>query len=492
MGKAGRWLKSIIAGRKDAGGGGRKALPPQQQHGDATPLPAAGGSPRDKKRWSFRRPAPAQQQGPKAALAPSPLSSSSVDAPAAGLAGVSVSGRERELEQSEHAVAVAVAAAAAADAAVMAAAEAAAAVARLNAAEDPEERDVSVMSCAVEEAAAARIQATFRGYLARKALCALRGLVKLQALIRGQLVRRQANATLRRMQALVDAQSRLRAQRARMADADHAIAAAAAAYQRRSPQHPRRRSSYEMDRSGEEHVKIVEMDDTGEDPAAARRGRSSCSAAATESRDRRLAEYNLYGGGQCSPAPSSAAAFGADDLLSPQQRAYSGHFDDAFALAAATARSSPYVSPFPYDAAAAADGYGGAVPSYMANTESSRAKARSQSAPRQRTDAATPAGALERQPSRRRGGAPPARKMMQRSSSHIGAPPAAACGYGYGYGYQVQQQQQQQNPWAGVRLDRSSASVVGSECGSTSSVLTAATVGYCRSLVGFEVHRGHY
>lgn len=77
---------------------------------------------------------------------------------------------------------------------------------------------------------------------ARKALCALRGLVKLQALIRGQLVRRQANATLRRMQALVDAQSRLRAQRARMVDADHI--AAAAAYQRRSPQHPRRRSSY--------------------------------------------------------------------------------------------------------------------------------------------------------------------------------------------------------------------------------------------------------
>ncbi|CAL4941894.1 unnamed protein product [Urochloa decumbens] len=489
MGKAGRWLKSIIAGRKDAGGG-RNALP-QQQHGDATPLPAAGGSPREKKRWSFRRPAPAQHQGPKAALAPSPLSASSVDAPpAAGLAGVSVSGRE--LEQSEHAVAVAVAAAAAADAAVMAAAEAAAAVARLPVPE--EERDVLAI-CAVEEAAAARIQATFRGYLARKALCALRGLVKLQALIRGQLVRRQANATLRRMQALVDAQSRLRAQRARMADgADH-VAAAAAAYQRRSPQHPRRRSSYEMDRSGEEHVKIVEMDDTGEDPTAARRGRSSCSAAATESRERRLAEYYLYGGGagaggQFSPAPSSAAAFGAGDDLSPQQRAYSGHFDDAFALAAdhaaATARSSPYVSPFPYDAAAA-DGYGGAVPSYMANTESSRAKARSQSAPRQRTDAATPA--LERQPSRRRGGAPPARKMMQRSSSHIGAPPAA-CGYGYGYGYQVQQQQQ--NPWAGVRLDRSSASVVGSECGSTSSVLTAATVGYCRSLVGFEVHRGHY
>uniref|UniRef100_A0A804LZK8 DUF4005 domain-containing protein n=1 Tax=Zea mays TaxID=4577 RepID=A0A804LZK8_MAIZE len=395
MGKAGRWLKSILAGRKS--GVRDKALRHQQQQGDATPLPAAS-SPREKRRWSFRRPAtaPTKQEGKANNAAPSPLSSLEPSA--------------RELDQSEHAV---------------------------------------------------RIQATFRGYLARKALCALRGLVKLQALVRGQLVRRQANATLRRMQALVDAQSRLRAQRARMLDADHATPPAA--YQRRSPHHPipMRRSSYEaMDRSGEEHVKVVEMD--AGDPA--RRGRSSCSAAATESRERRLAEYYHHGGGgQCSPAPF---LFAPD--LSPQ-RGDSGHLEDVFAFdPAATARSSPYVAP--YDDAA--DAYG-VVPSYMANTESSRAKVRSQSAPRQRTDAA-----LERQPSRRRAqqGAP---RKMQRSSSHVGVPAAAA------YGYPAQ-------PWAGVRLDRSSASLVGSECGSTSSVLTAATVGYCRSLVGFEVHRGHY
>lgn len=428
MGKAGRWLKSILAGRKS--GVRDKALRHQQQQGDATPLPAAS-SPREKRRWSFRRPAtaPTKQEGKANNAAPSPLSSLEPSA--------------RELDQSEHAVA---------------AAAAATEMARLTAAD---ESHLSVSCCLVEEAAAVRIQATFRGYLARKALCALRGLVKLQALVRGQLVRRQANATLRRMQALVDAQSRLRAQRARMLDADHATPPAA--YQRRSPHHPipMRRSSYEaMDRSGEEHVKVVEMD--AGDPA--RRGRSSCSAAATESRERRLAEYyHQGGGGQCSPAPF---LFAPD--LSPQG-GYSGHLEDVFAFdPAATARSSPYVAP--YDDGA--DGYG-VVPSYMANTESSRAKARSQSAPRQRTDAA-----LERQPSRRRAqqGAP---RKMQRSSSHVGVPAAAA------YGYPAQ-------PWAGVRLDRSSASLVGSECGSTSSVLTAATVGYCRSLVGFEVHRGHY
>ncbi|CAL0312515.1 unnamed protein product [Lupinus luteus] len=116
---------------------------------------------------------------------------------------------ETEKEQNKHAIAVAAATAAAADAAV-AAAQAAVAVVRLTS----HGRD-TLFGGGHEKFAAVKIQTVFRGYLARKALRALKGLVKLQALVRGYLVRKQATATLHGMQALVRAQATVRSHKSR-------------------------------------------------------------------------------------------------------------------------------------------------------------------------------------------------------------------------------------------------------------------------------------
>ncbi|XP_059452844.1 protein IQ-DOMAIN 31-like isoform X2 [Corylus avellana] len=66
------------------------------------------------------------------------------------------------------------------------------------------------------EQAATKAQAAFRGYLARRAFRALKGIIRLQALIRGHLVRRQAVTTLRCMQGIVKLQARVRGQRVRL------------------------------------------------------------------------------------------------------------------------------------------------------------------------------------------------------------------------------------------------------------------------------------
>ncbi|XP_061346585.1 protein IQ-DOMAIN 31 isoform X2 [Gastrolobium bilobum] len=69
-----------------------------------------------------------------------------------------------------------------------------------------------------QEEAATKAQAAFRGYLARRAFWALKGIIRLQALIRGHLVRRQATATLCCMYGIVKLQALVRGGRVRQSD----------------------------------------------------------------------------------------------------------------------------------------------------------------------------------------------------------------------------------------------------------------------------------
>ncbi|KAJ1266265.1 hypothetical protein BS78_08G137700 [Paspalum vaginatum] len=335
MGKAGRWLRGFfLAGRK-----GRRAKDRDCQSAVSAPLHAQPATPsgRERRRWSFRRAAKADA-GAGTGQGPLGGSSSSHCFSEAEVRAV--------LAQDRRAVA-----------------EAATVCAGTVAAPAPGPGE--------EAAAAVRIQSAFRAYLARKALCALRGMVKLQAMVRGQLVRRQAAVTLRRMQALVDAQSRALAERLRLRLLEDAAAATPrAAPSRRSPQHPRPRK--QLDQDAAEDVKTVVVDDGGGEQRVA--GRRSSYHATTPSRTPAAAE--LYQ--KVSPTPSA--------LTDGSARTLSGRLDDA---SFASVSNAPSRRKAAWRADRAPPPQAALLPSYMANTESSRAKARSQSAPRQRLSSAS-------------------------------------------------------------------------------------------------------
>ncbi|XP_009626665.1 protein IQ-DOMAIN 2-like [Nicotiana tomentosiformis] len=122
---------------------------------------------------------------------------------------------EVEEEQTKHAYSIAVATAAAAEAAV-AAAHAAAEVVRLTTVNQ-------FAGKSNEEVAAIRVQTAFRGYLARRALRALRGLVRLKSLVDGPTAKRQTANALKCMQASSRVQSQISSRRIRMLEENRAL-----------------------------------------------------------------------------------------------------------------------------------------------------------------------------------------------------------------------------------------------------------------------------
>eukprot|EP00256_Glycine_max_P037784 XP_006585563.1 protein IQ-DOMAIN 14 [Glycine max] len=356
MGKASRWLKGLLGMKKE------------KDHSDNSGSLAPDK--KEKKRWSFAKPPP-----------------SSVPATDNNNTWLRSYISETENEQNKHAIAVAAATAAAADAAV-AAAQAAVAVVRLTS-----QGRGALFSGSREKWAAVKIQTFFRGYLARKALRALKGLVKIQALVRGYLVRKRAAATLHSMQALIRAQTAVRTQRARrsMSKEDRFLPEVLARKpverfdETRSEFHSKRLpTSYETSLNGfDESPKIVEID-TYKTRSRSRRFTSTMSECGED-----MSCHAISSPLPC-PVPGRISV---PDCRHIQDFDWYYNVDECrFSTAHSTPRFTNYVranAPATPAKSVCGDTFFrpcSNFPNYMANTQSFNAKLRSHSAPKQRPE----------------------------------------------------------------------------------------------------------
>ncbi|KAK7270838.1 hypothetical protein RJT34_26297 [Clitoria ternatea] len=349
------------------------------------------------------------------------------------------------LDANKHAIAVAAATAAVAEAA-LAAAHAAAEVVRLTsgtASGGSTSRPATaprVRRVAEETAAAVKIQSAFRGYLARRALRALKALVKLQALVRGHIVRKQTADMLRRMQTLVKLQSRARASRVNLSDNMHSFKSSLSHYPvPEDYEHPLRAYSTKFDGSSilkrcssNANFRDIDferarfgsswLDSWMEEPSLNRiRDASLRKGHLDDEKSDKILEvdtwkphlnshHHLSSGYNnenfvSNESPSKRSSKGLNTSLSSREVLPLGSmkFNKGREEAASrTAESSPQAfsassrqgsgvrrGPFTPTKSECSwgffSGYSG-HPNYMANTESSRAKVRSHSAPRQRLE----------------------------------------------------------------------------------------------------------
>ncbi|XP_042520649.1 protein IQ-DOMAIN 14 [Macadamia integrifolia] len=79
-------------------------------------------------------------------------------------------------------------------------------------------RGSPIISSNNHQTSATKIQAAFRGYMARRSFRALKGLVRLQGVMRGQSIKRQTMNAMKQMQLLVRVQSQIQSRRIQMLD----------------------------------------------------------------------------------------------------------------------------------------------------------------------------------------------------------------------------------------------------------------------------------
>ncbi|KAG6507215.1 hypothetical protein ZIOFF_032556 [Zingiber officinale] len=257
-------------------------------------------------------------------------------------------------------------------------------------------------------------------FKARRALKALRGLVKLQALVRGNIVRKQAAETLRCMQALVRVQARARACRALCSSRSRPPAKASRPRARGSSatQFPAF-CSPPTDEDYERAIRPIASDGSFTLRAIDR----ACLWDGDRAAGRKLTNFSPAGDEKNAKIMEvDIECFSHIRKKSNLHHNHSGNSRSFTTVLASPSNYSSGESPFLHYGTSslkqAADedcaqslwsDYMDCCPSYMANTESSRAKLRSYSAPRQRPE-------MEKQgPLVRSGQLPPL--LPQRSAS---------------------------------------------------------------------------
>ncbi|KAI7737830.1 hypothetical protein M8C21_009333, partial [Ambrosia artemisiifolia] len=256
------------------------------------------------------------------------------------------------------------------------------------------------------EWAAVKIQAYYRGYLARKALRALKSLVKLQALVRGHLIRKQAADDLRWFQALARVQARARACLVQVTDSPQSTTKGPPTPEKFEHVHRSRIIKHNQPSTLKNNCsrlyddrteKILEMDTT----KSHIRRRSlfqtdricySHSQSLTTSRGSTLHPLG----------PSASGSYEVSSLTGPlkwfphdieEQVSVSTVQNSppfyAYASKNGSMRVGPYTPAKSDSSRSCLSGYSD-HPNYMAYTESSRAKVRSVSAPRQRPNMELP------------------------------------------------------------------------------------------------------
>ncbi|XP_057763690.1 protein IQ-DOMAIN 19-like isoform X2 [Salvia miltiorrhiza] len=323
MGKASRWIRNLLMGgkREDKA----KAFPPETCTSTSLGIMVVA-TPKVRRRWSFKRP-----PGPKPVTHKSSKSFDSIYMPKQDLLALPMTPPT------------------------------------LNA-----------------HAAATRIQATYRSYLARRALRALRGLVKLQGLARGYLVRKQMNTVLRSIHAVMAIQVRARIQRIQMGEDQPPLVVG-------------RRNSYTGPSSASDRQlgKLISENAGDGNILATSRGLRSRSGRVPAER----VEYGsrVYSSGRLSvsqreyqlkmsPSPSTLSFTDSSSTTCDGQL-------EEFSLKMARRNSRRYSAspenkhPFIIPSSQSQDympSNSTMFPNYMTNTKSSQAKARSHSEPRQR------------------------------------------------------------------------------------------------------------